>query len=304
MKKFTSAPLFRTICVTAAIAQLLLWPVELAVSKEEEPALTRATWLWDTKRIATESEDILSFLQQNGANLLYLQVNQENVAMKEYQKFLRLAHDSGIEVHALDGSPEWALHEHYHKLQAFADWVHQYNLSVPEQERFSGIHLDIEPYLLPRWKQNRSEVVREWMETTANIVSYIKANQQVQIGADLPFWLDVVPAGKRNTPPLSTWMIGKFDHVTLMAYRNMAASKDGIVEHVKHELKAAKALNKKVVVGVNIRQTSEAEKVTFAKKGKAEMERQLKIADALLRPYSSYAGQAVHDYESWTEALD
>ncbi|MFY0543761.1 hypothetical protein [Brevibacillus sp. H7] len=311
MMKPLSIPMFRAVFITAACTQLLLHSAGQIQSKEVFPvntpthpvAMTKATWLWDTGKIATEPEEVLSFLRQNDMNLLYLQVKQDQISQTDYRSFLRLAHENGVEVHALDGRPEWALLEHYPKLQSFVDWVHQYNRSVEEHERFSGIHLDIEPYLLPQWKRHRNDVVHEWMEVTSRIVPYIKTSVGLTAGADLPFWLDIIPGEKFSTP-LSTWMINEFDHVTVMAYRNKATDTDGIVTHVKQELEAASARNKKVIVAVNIRQTNESEKVSFAKKGKAEMQRQLDIADTHLRPYPSYAGQAIHDYESWKHALD
>lgn len=299
----------------AAVSTILILPFVFPVlSHAPAPAeiqtddrrLIKATWLWDARRIATEPDEILSFLQKNGVNLLYLQVKPSDVSVDHYRHFIRKARSLGIDVHALNGQPEWAFLHRYDELQSFVDWVRGYNDAVLRSESFTGIHLDIEPYLLPQWETDRDRVIREWKENTERIVAQIKERSDLVAGADLPFWLDDVPAVPGETPSgqLSSWMIRQFDHVTLMAYRNKAVEDDGILAHVRSELKTAAAWNKTVLVGVSINATDEGDKVSFAEKGKAEMQRQLSITDAHLRPFASYGGHAIHDYASWKAAKD
>lgn len=263
----------------------------------------KATWIWQTERIATAKEEILSFLKENKITLLYLRVDPEK-PVDYYRPFIKDATEAGIEVHALAGHPVWALKENRYRLLNLANWVNSFNAAVSQEERFAGVHLDIEPYLLPAWTRDKQSVLTEWMGNLEAFIETAKQGTDLQVSADLAVWFDhtAVPADPNVT--FSRWMISKFDHVTLMAYRDNAAGANGISENVQHELKDADELGKKVIIAVNTKEMPGERHTTFFEEGPKAMEYQLALIRENLGKHPSYAGVAVHDYMHWRKIVE
>jgi len=258
----------------------------------------KATWIWHTKLIASEPEQILSFAKEQGVNLLYLNIDQSRKAAF-YQSFIKKANAAGIKVHALGGERNWAMEQNRAKVLALVDWVIAYNKSVAVDEKISGIHLDIEPYLLPEWKTKQASVLRQWK---ANVQVYIKRSEQdpiLEVGCDIPFWLDKtsVPGDPKTT--MAQWLISQHDHVAVMAYRDRAKGSNSISSLVLQELRWADQLGKKVVVAVETKQSTEGNFVSFYEEGKAHLNAELSKLPVLMSSHPSFAGIAIHSYEHW-----
>jgi hypothetical protein len=265
-------------------------------SQEEKP--WKATWLWQTSLITTEPDQILSFAKDQGVNMLYLQIDTTK-SPAYYQSFVKRAREAGIEVHALGGQSSWVLEENRKRVQALVNWVIQYNQTVSDSEKLVGIHLDIEPYLLPEWKTNKDAIIQQWMETVEAYVEQMKQAPTVEVSCDMPFWLDSTPLPNDPTTMLSEWLISQHDHVTIMAYRDHAEGPNSISSLVPQELGIADALGKKIVIGVETKQSSEGDFVSFYEEGNSYMNSELSKLPALLSSHPSFAGTAVHSYEHW-----
>ena len=84
-----------------------------------------------------------------------------------WRRFLAEDHQARIQVHTLDGYPEFALKpQHGVPLLAVVDAVIVFNRESPAEQRFDGIHFDNEPYLLLGWKDRlrREQILREFLE--------------------------------------------------------------------------------------------------------------------------------------------
>jgi len=280
----------------ALILLTLLTVVLTGFSGGEKPR--KATWIWNTSLIAAEPEQILSFFNKQGVSVLYLNIDTSKPA-SYYQPFIGKAQAAGIEVHALGGHPSWALEQNRDRLLALLDWVHTYNQHAAETEKLSGIHLDIEPYLLPAWNTDREQVVRQWMSSVEAYVKHSKTVPSLQVSCDMPFWLDEIPLPDHPAATLSDWLIGQHDHVTIMAYRDQVTGPNSITSLVQQEMSAADGLNKQVFIAVETNQSKEGAFVTFHEEGEAFMHGQLNQLPALMSSHPSFAGIAVHSYESW-----
>ncbi|WP_156424396.1 amidase [Bacillus sp. FJAT-27445] len=248
----------------------------------------RATWLWDTSLIETQPDEVFAFLQENNANQVYLQVNR-GISINSYKQFIRKATYSGIKVHALDGAPNWVAAKGSTYLNQFMAWVDAYQAGAAQEERFSGIHLDVEPYLYSGWTSNYKATVLAYQNLLINAKA--QASQfGLPIGADMPFWFDEHTfnnkIGKGN---LANWVIQTVDYPTIMAYRDTAPA---ITDIISNEVRMAKNAGKTLVVGVETGATSEGNFITFHEEGKAYMEGEL----------SKVGGNhvfAIHYLESW-----
>lgn len=259
----------------------------------------KATWIWHTTLIASEPDEIISFSKEQGINLIYLQID---VSRKPayYQAFLKKANDANVSVHALGGSPAWGLEENRFKIMALIDWVIAYNHVAADEEAFRGIHFDIEPYLLPQWKTDQASVVSQWKENVAAYTERVHKDTGLEIGSDIPFWLDKIALPDDASTALSKWLISQHDHVTIMSYRDRVEGPNSISSLVTEEMAWADELGKKIVLAVETKESSEGAYLSFYEEGKTYMDQMLSRLTELMSPRPSFAGVAIHSYEHWT----
>lgn len=253
----------------------------------------RGTWVWDTTQIRNNAQDILSFAKANNINTIYLQMNRD-IKIPEYKNFIRLARAQNIAVDIMDGRSAWGLTESREQIASFMDWIEAYQAQALANEKFAGIHLDIEPHVHPQWKINQSSVITQWQGNVNYIVDRA-ARMKMPVAADLPFWLDnyKIPG---STMAVSSWMIRKFDSITIMAYRDTAAA---IYNVAKDELIDAASVGKKISIAVETKQSKEGDFITFYEEGDAYMEEQLKLVEKMASAHASFNGFSVHEYSSW-----
>lgn len=268
-----------------------------------EPQARKATWLWHTALIASEPQAILSFSRKQGVNLLYLQIDTSKKAAY-YQAFIREARQSGVQVHALSGSPSWGLRDNQSNILALINWVHAYNDSVSTDERITGVHLDIEPYLLPQWKADPESVLRQWAENVDAYVARARQDPQLEVGCDIPFWLDKYAMPGQPEAAFSEWLIARHDHVAIMSYRDRAEGPNSISALVPQELDWADKAGKKIMLGVETKQSSEGNFVSFYEEGTQHLNQEIARLSRLMAKHPSYGGIAVHAYEYWKKMVE
>ncbi|MWV45080.1 hypothetical protein GRF59_15760 [Paenibacillus sp. HJL G12] len=255
----------------------------------------KATWLWNTERIRTNPQEILSFLSQNKVNLVYLQINID-IPVSYYKSFIKASGALGIRVQALDGAPQWGLESERYRITNFLSWVQAYQNEAAAAEKFCGIHVDVEPHVLTQWKTSQAEVVRQWQ----NNVLYMESEAEklkLPLSADIPFWLGNYTAADGKTS-LSRFMISHYDSVTIMSYRDSATAINSIATK---ELEDATALGKQAFAAVETKPSNEGDFITFYAKGADYMNEQLVQLHELAKVNPSYAGIAIHDFDGWKD---
>jgi hypothetical protein len=269
----------------------------------------KTTWIWESALITTlESRDsILHFAKEQSIDRIYLQVNPDQ-AKDSYRAFIKEATANGVQIHALDGAPSWVMPKYRYKIVNMVNWVKDYNLSVLEEERFSGIQADIEPYVLPEWHSDQASLVKNWTEALTLFVDEVKKEPTPPITSDssaptaliasaaLPFWLNQIAVPGDPSVMLNEKLIGLLDEVTLMSYRDQAQA---LADITAVDLTLGDRLGKKIFVGVETNPSLEGAFVSFYEEGSEAMDKQLKIIDRLLKTHPSYTGIAIHDYTGW-----
>ncbi|RXT04327.1 amidase [Ammoniphilus sp. CFH 90114] len=285
--------LFLSIVFTSTVSSVQATKPQKKQGNEE--VMTLATWLWHTDLIESDQERILTFLEQKQVTHLYLQIHP-SVARKSYQTFIQKLSAKNVEVHALSGGPDWVLAGT--ETDAFFQWVMEYQKASKSNQKFKGIHLDVEPYLLPGWEneEERNGIIKsyqQWLER-----SYRQAKQLgLPMEVDIPFWFDEIAYQNEDGQGyLAEWIIRKVDGVTIMAYRDTA---EMIQVIVKQEMEWARIAGKKVFIAVETNPSVEAASVTFYEEGRLHMDQQLRIVRDAYKGSSSFGGMAVHDLKSW-----
>lgn len=253
-----------------------------------------STWLWDTEAIITQGDKILSFLQQNHVGQVYLQVNPQ-LNHNVYRSFIEKATNKKIKIHALDGAPNWVANGgNKHQDQFFA-WIKQYQKSASSNQKFSGVHLDVEPYIASGWSTDYNGTVLSYQQLIKKAVQYSK-QLNIPLGVDIPFWFDEKSFNNKfGKGSLASWVIQTVDSITIMAYRDKANGPNGIIELVSNEVDLCKKYRKPLIIGVETGESSEANYVTFYEEGQAYMLSQLNQVQA------TYPSQkiAIHSLQSW-----
>ncbi|GAB6989992.1 hypothetical protein [Paenibacillus pini] len=261
----------------------------------------RGTYIWEAGEVLQNGQAILDFAKEKNLNWLYIRLDLQQ-PYEVYRSFMKQASAAGIEVHAMGGHPIWALKENRPKMMKLLNYVKEYNRLAAGDERFHGIHLDIEPYVLPEWRDNNQELIGEWTDNLAAFTNELKKDSNLQSSMDLAVWLDKYTMPDDKAMSVSKWMINQMDHVSLMAFRDTAAGSNGIAKISKEELAFASELGKPILISVEMKESHEGNHITFYEEGSAYMEQELAKLPDLLQEYTTYSGNVVHAYDYWKNA--
>ncbi|WP_134702674.1 hypothetical protein [Ammoniphilus sp. YIM 78166] len=282
-------------------AVLLLALLLLVGYQARQTPAYKGTWIWDTPTMITHQDEILSFSKEQGVTNIYLHVTRDQARPRDYADFIGAASQLDIQVEALAGDPSWGRREKRHHIEEVLDWVASYNLNVAEEERFAGIHWDIEPYLLPEWKTDQDQVLEEWLSNMDFVLKEGNLMSQLTNSVDLPFWIHQVEVPGYRDYDVGSWMLKRFDKVVLMDYRDTAQGEDGIIAHGLEMVKKATAMGKwkSLIIGVEMAPSDEGNKATFYEEGYEVMERELEITSKVMEKYDGFGGVAIHGFPHW-----
>jgi hypothetical protein len=261
-------------------------------------------WVWHTGELLHYSEkraDCFDFCKRKNIGILFLQLILTDTFIEHQdplRQFLTEAHAAHIKVHALDGHPTFSLRENHKKVLGITQAIIDFNAGSPPERIFDGVHYDIEPYLLPEFQTGeRKGILAEYLAITTQCASLVHArDERLAYGADIPFWF--IQEMQELAQTVGFDLIDICDNVAIMNYRRTAAGSDGIIAHGVPILTYAAQKKKRVHIGVETL-TIEPEKTTFAGMSEAYLEDQLKEAEAAFLKYHSFAGFAIHYYQSY-----
>jgi hypothetical protein len=233
-------------------------------------------WAWSTKPLfdpaqPQEANRFLAFCAEQNIRTVYLAAEFErrgdesslNRQMRNpdgYRAFLERAHQQGLRVEALAGTPEWALRANHLQALAALDAIIRYNHGSEPAGRFDGIHLDVEPYSLLGYYDPglRGEILLGLVEMAEKCRERSHA-AGLTFSCDLPSWFYASGGLERNGLIVNFKGEGKTagehltdlaDSITIMDYTNQADGAGGIIARALPALQYAASRGKKVVVGV------------------------------------------------------
>lgn len=261
----------------------------------EAPTEVRATWLWNPWKLVSDEAGTLAFLENKNVNKVYVQVDRA-IPVDAYSEFIEKASAKGIKVYALDGAPEWVGKKGYTSQDQMMAWLKTYQAGSRALQKFTGIHLDVEPYLYSSWSTNQKATILAYQ----NLLVKAKASADslaLPLEMDMPFWFDEVSYNNTlGRGLLAEWVIANTSSVTIMAYRNTAPS---IIDLVKNEVNFAAKYGKSTVVGVETAPTDEGDAISFFEESEAYMNSQLAEVQAHYAGSEGYGGIAIHYVDSW-----
>lgn len=293
-KQLTQRLLLTFTCCLIFLGGLSFTPAVTAQGERQH----NGVWLWNTPMIRDSSNSILAFASNNGVNEIYLQMNRD-VKPEFYKSFISRAGALGIEIHVLGGAPKWALESERYNLDIFINWIAEYQSTAAPNERFTGIHLDVEPHVLSEWRTNQPWLIQQWQNSITYLMDGLRP-LNLPITFDIPFWLHNNKLPDQSMT-MSRWLMSKADGVAIMAYRDQASK---IYNLAIPELLEADQMGKKALIAVETKQSNEGAFITFFEEGAAYMNRQLRLVNDLAANHPSFSGFAIHEYKAYKELVE
>lgn len=228
--------------------------------------------------------------------------------------FVRWAHNNGYQVHACIAggtTPPYMgalapFHEHAIREM---EKVINYNIAAAPEERFDGVNVDIEPYILPEFNAEKPSVQLQYLDVLQKMIDRRNtAGINLPFGPAIPRWFDSSEGAKEitwngQTKWLSEHVQDLSDYISIMDYRDVADGSVGIIAQAQGELSYANAIGKpnSVVIGVetlDIANSGDPETITFREEGRTYMEAELDKVYAAFQDDPAFAGIAMHHYDS------
>lgn len=287
--------------ISIFLSLILIMPANEAFASQNTSQIRNnkySTWLWDTSQIVKSPDKIINFLSANNVKVLYLQIDY-SLKLDAYRSFINKASTKGINVYALDGSPNWTSDGASNKEKAFFEWLTKFQKSSPDKEKFKGVHLDVEPYLNSSYCTNKNKILENYESLLLNAFSDSKS-LGLSLSIDIPFWFDGVEYSNRfGTGYLGEWVINNIKNVVVMAYRDTASGDNGIINAVSQELALGKKYNSNVIIAVETQKSDEGNYVSFYEEGSSLMYKELDKVYSVYKDNSSFGGFAIHNLTSW-----
>lgn len=243
-------------------------------SKAERQPIN-AMWVWDLQQPLGEGggrDRLFQFCAKTGVNRIFLALEMEATSTPsgprvliqqpdEYRKFLESAHEQGLQVEALAGTPQWAAKEYHPDALAAVDAVIDFNHSAPKSSRFDGLHFDVEPYTLVSYldAEHATRLLQDFLRMVSLCAHRVHTEAGLRFTCDVPayFYPGSGPglrqfvvefSGRRAA--VGEHLTDLLDTVTLMDYHNEADGAGGSIAAALPALRYAASRGKSILVGV------------------------------------------------------
>ncbi|MBN2191005.1 MAG: hypothetical protein JW728_07345 [Candidatus Aureabacteria bacterium] len=265
--------------------------------------MERGLWVWHTSSVLDDETaasaffDFVSAPHGNAAkkiNVIYLSgpKSLKNQNFEKIRSFIKKANRAGIKIEYLAGDANWS-YQHTTPLRILNSVI-TYNNSVSEDEKFYGIHWDIEGHVLsvfhkPEYqdkiKNGYIDLLRKCRETIRG------SGVSLRLAADLPTFYD---------EKYFSEVLSYADCVVLMDYSD---SFGRIISAAENALEAGNKKNRRVVIGVETQAPNAkygvTPVITFAEEGYGKMDEVLDKVAVKLSREKSFGGVAIHYYASY-----
>jgi hypothetical protein len=246
------------------------------------PAGTRAMWLWGDSPAA----EVVTWAAGKGVSEIFVYVSPSvlvNGDLARLQDMQRRARTLKIKLSALGGDSSWVT-DH----QAALAWQR----TVLRTGVFSGIHLDVEPYLTDGWTSNPQETQKSFL----TLLDRMRTGSALPLEADVPFWYGEYRLGSRN---FADEVLKRVHAITVMSYRDTATGPNSMTAISQDWLARGAATGKRVRLGAETVPLPDCTHCTFHEEGGTRLDQELAKVDAATRRTPAFAGIAIHRYGTW-----
>ena len=231
-----------------------------------------ATWLWQS---TADIREIVAFATTRKLREVYVAVPLSGVD-DDVASLTTALRANGIAVSCLGGDPTWT-DDH--------DTALNWAFRATTDAVFDGVHLDVEPWALPRWPDD----ARALMASYATLVD--------EMSEVAPLAVDLVPWLTTDHREMVSRVVRQCDSVTVLAYRDSAAA---ILTHSDGMLRLCETAGTQYRVGVETQKPTSVipPNTTFGDDGEEMMLDELSVVGTRMRT-PLFDGFAVHHLDSW-----
>ena len=215
---------------------------------------------------------------------------------REFAQFLREAHRSGLKVEYLSAIGPLANEKEKEVTLLELDMILEYNKSRPPEERWDGIHYDIEPHTTPEWKNDSSSIWARnrsfFQEARLRVDQYLQEDpSDFKLGLDIPTF---------HTRKRLQDIFESMDYAGLMNYHDRPQV---MIKMARPTLEAAESMGKKVKIYTECMSPTEAWGVgksnTFAEEGHEYLEHALDQFLLEFRDHPAFGGFGYHQLQTY-----
>lgn len=284
-----------------------------SVTQQEEYNMARATktpghprtlWVWkiDPVNNLRARTALLDFCERTAIELIYQYFGELEVNNPEYvqrlEAFLRECHERGVKVEGLTGDPTWCFTaKHYRTL----DWIEQFlewNKDRPQEERFDGISLDVEPYLTSEWQSDRDSIKKQYIELLKKCSALIESYDDEHF-----HWGAAVPVGYREEEARDGFVTKILEQVDYLALMNYYDKTSKMISGAKEFIEWCANHGARIWLGVETQDLISMKQGnagnTFWDDGWVRMEQVLAAVHEHYKDAPGYGGIAMHCYYSY-----
>jgi len=210
----------------------------LSASGEGTPAPVHGLWLWKSAEVLQgprSADSLRDFCKAEGINEVYVSVSAQSEASEESRlaHLIGLLHHSNIRVEALLSSADAdEPGKHRDKLLEHVRGIAQFNQKHSE-DRFDGIHLDIEPQQRPENKGPGNLKFLPGLVDAFLAVRAVAAASHLTVNADIQIKLLKGDLNQRRM------LLTSLPRLTLMLYELSSPSDGESPEQMAEKLRAA-----------------------------------------------------------------
>ena len=279
----------------------------------QKPEPPRAMWVWDVKIFQDEeaTDRLLNFCKERNIGTVFYTAYKVtgNYTGKDYRRFNKQAHKRGISVQALAGDPRWAVEKYHHRFLEWVNDVLEFNKNSSADEKFDGLHADVEPYLMGKmWEENNKGMLIQYLDSAKKVKDFINnSGSKILFVADTPFWYDddavMWVQWQKKVSPANYHLLDIIDMIAIMDYRNFTEGDNGSILLAKNEIDYAASIGKKLYIGQETGKNLQPDYITFGGTNVDYMEKEIKkLVDAYI-DNPGFAGIAIHHYISYKRLL-
>lgn len=191
---------------------------------------------WNAIETEEELDALLQAVQKASVGEIYQYYRESELQDRVPQKLITRLSENKVDVWYVTGEPEWGLDETGEEIRRAISMVALYNLLVPEEAKFAGIQLDVEPYLTDGWEENRQEIMELWYKALYRGKTLAK-DYGIRVMICVPRWMDAV-----NSDVFEQMLRDCCDEVAIMNY-----DRRDEVEGIKAEMELARRYDRPVV---------------------------------------------------------
>lgn len=140
---------------------------------------------WHSDLTQIEKDDLFSFVNKYQINTLYQGYDSE-MSLDEIDDYLYVAEQKKVDIYYTLGKPDYVMNDEiFHELDLLISKLKKCEYKKPVK----GIVLDIEPYLLDEWDENKVEMMNQYVRLMQDVYQITQKNN-LELIICIPYYYD------------------------------------------------------------------------------------------------------------------